>query len=140
MGAGQLLVEDGWIGVKQLQIDNICIGVRQLCIYCIPLLLDHSILRTCACELGLLKYPRRVLHSSGSGQWQPQKIPEARSNMHEARSALSVPAPPCSGPADPAPTLLARPARSNAPLRSAPLCYAVLCCVAHGILKVLCSL
>ena len=24
------VVEDGWIGVGQLQIDNMCIGVRQL--------------------------------------------------------------------------------------------------------------
>ena len=76
MGAGQLLVEDGWIGVTQLQIDNICIGVRQLRIYCIPLLLDHSILRTCASlhvSWGCLNTPDERCTSRAAGNGNPKK-------------------------------------------------------------------
>jgi hypothetical protein len=32
MRARQLLVEDGWTEARQLQIDNMCVEVRELCI------------------------------------------------------------------------------------------------------------
>ena len=49
MGAKQLLVGDGWIGVRQLQIDTCALGLDSSAYSALEL--DHSILRTCAHEL-----------------------------------------------------------------------------------------
>ena len=49
MGARQLLVEDGWIGIRPFQMSTCALGLDNSASSALEL--DHSILITCAHEL-----------------------------------------------------------------------------------------